>query len=231
MDIQETYAFIENNFTKKNLQTFKKQIALSQVEPTAKLKDYLDSINDDPVQWLSSFPNDLTSKSAFHQYKEPVYKLLKHTQLHEDYGENYCVNLMNNIKQAFTINCQDIIDKRKDNKKPTEIITFDDSSSESDIESNDNSELDINTLVPVDKKPTKDTIKQESTDKTNNNDIQNINVENNNELQNQIKLLQDKLVMQEKYYESIIEYYKNSFNLLTNTNEQLMKLLAQITSK
>lgn len=219
MDIQEAYAFIENNFTKKNLQTFKKQIALSQVEPTSKLKDYLDSINNDPVQWLSSFPDDLTCKSAFHQYKEPVYKLLKHTKLHEDYGENYCVNLMNNIKQAFTINCQDIIDKRKNSKKPTEIITFDDSSSESDTESDNGSELDINTLVPVDKKP------------TNNNDTQNINVENNNELQNQIKLLQDKLVMQEKYYESIIEYYKNSFNLLTNTNEQLMKLLAQITTK
>lgn len=209
MDIQEAYAFIENNFTKKNLQTFKKQIALSQVEPTAKLKDYLDSINDDPVQWLSSFPDDLTCKSAFHQYKEPVYKLLKHAKLHEDYGENYCVNLMNNIKQAFTINCQDIIDKRKNSKKPTEIIAFDDSSS-CDTESEVVSELDIRTLEPIDKQ--------------NKHETQNTNVENNNELQYQINSLKDKLVMQEKYYESIIEYYKT-------TNEQLMKLLGQITSK
>jgi len=216
MDIQETYTFIENNFTQKNLKTFKKQIALFKVEPTDKLKEYLDFILNDPVHWLSSFPDDLTCKSAFHQYKEPIYKLLKDAKLHEDYGENYCVNLMNTIKQAFKINCQDIIDNRKNSRKPTEIITFDDSSS-SETESDDGSELDITKLKPV--------------DKTNNKDISSTNVENNNELQNQIKLLQDKLIMQEKYYESIIEYYKTSFNLLTNNNEQLMKLLGQFTSK
>jgi hypothetical protein len=216
MDIQETYTFLDTNFKPIILDYFKKQIVLFKVEPTSKLKDYLDIINDDPVQWLSSLPDDLTCKSAFHKYKEPIYKLIKHTKLHEDYGENYCVNLMNNIKQAFTINCQDIIDKRKNSKKPVETITLDDNSS-SETESDDGSELDIDTLEP--------------TDKTNKKDTQHTQIENNNELTNKIQLLQDKLVMQEKYYESIIEYYKTSFNLITNTNEQLMKLLGQIASK
>jgi hypothetical protein len=209
MDIQETYTFIEKHFTQKNLKTFKKQTALFKVEPATKLKEYLDFIYNDPVHWLSSFPDDLTCKSAFHQYKEPIYKLLKDAKLHEDYGENYCVNLMNNIKQAFTTNCQDIIDNRKNSRKPTEIITFDDSSS-SETESNVDSELDLTKLEPV--------------DKTNKKEIQNTNDENNTELQYELKSLQDKLVMQEKYYESIIEYYKT-------TNEQLMKLLGQIASK
>lgn len=211
MDIQEAYTFIENNFTKKNLQTFKKQTALFKVEPTTKLKEYLDFIHNDPVHWLSSFPDDLTCKSAFHQYKEPIYKLLKDAKLHEDYGENYCINLMNTIKQAFKINCQDIIDNRKNSRKPTEIITFDDSSSNNtDTESEVVSELDIKTLEPV--------------DKSNHKDTQNTNVENSTEVQYHLKSLQDKLAMQEKYYESIIEYYKT-------TNEQLMKLLGQITTK
>jgi hypothetical protein len=123
---------------------------------------------------------------------------------------------MNSIKQAFTINCQDIIDKRKNSKKPVEIITFDDSSS-SETESDDGSVLDITKLTPA--------------KEANNEDKQNTNIENNNELQYQIKLLQNKLDMQEKYYESIIGYYKHSLYLLTNSNEQLMKLLGQIASK
>jgi hypothetical protein len=209
MDIQQAYAFLDNNFKPIILDYFKKQIVLFKVEHTSQLKDYLDFINNDPVHWLSSLPDDLTCKSAFHKYKEPIYKLIKHTKLHEDYGENYCVNLMNNIKQAFTINCQDIIDKRKNSKKPVEIITFDDSSS-SETESDDGSELDITKLVPA--------------KETNKIDIQNSNIQNNNETQYQLKLLQDKLDMQEKYYESILEYYKT-------TNEQLMTLLRQYASK
>lgn len=216
MDIQQAYAFLDNNFKPIILDYFKKQIVLFKVEHTSQLKDYLDFINNDPVHWLSSLPDDLTCKSAFHKYKEPIYKLIKHTKLHEDYGENYCVNLMNNIKQAFTINCQDIIDKRKNSKKPVEIITFDDSSS-SETESDDGSVLDITKLTPA--------------KEANNEDKQNTNIENNNELQYQIKLLQNKLDMQEKYYESIIGYYKHSLYLLTNSNEQLMKLLGQIASK
>ena len=137
MDIQQTYAFLETNFHPNILKYFKKQTIIFNLKPTTTLKEYLDKINDDPVSWLTSFPDDLTCKSAFHQYKLPIYKLLKHTKLHEDYTEQYCDNLLKNIKQAFITNCQDIIDKRKNNTKTIDITT--DDTSVSETQSNDGS--------------------------------------------------------------------------------------------
>lgn len=224
MNIQETYTFLDNNFSKIVLEYFKKQVSLFKVEPTSKLKDYLDFIDSDPVHWLNSLPNDIQCKSAFHKYKEPIYKLIKHTKLHEDYGENYCSTILTNIKQAFSSNCQDIIDKRKTNKNVSSPIMFDDSSSDTE---NNHSSMDINAIEPVDK----DT-KQNTTEP-----IQNITetLHNTYELQKQLEILQHKLTMQEKYYETTINnlqlHHQTVIQYYQTDKEYLMKLLGQYASK
>lgn len=145
MDIQQTYAFLESNYPKIILEYFKKQIVLFQVNPSSKLKDYLDFINNNAVHWLQSLP-DVQSKSGFHKYKDPIYKLIKHNKLYEDYGENYCATLLNTMKQAFTNECQRIIDERKALKTTHVTLNLDDDDSS---ETTSEPTLDINSIQPI----------------------------------------------------------------------------------
>lgn len=146
MNIQETSAFLTENSKPIINDYFQKQIRIFNLNTTSPLKDYLDFINSDPVHWFNSLPTDLQSKSAFHKYKEPIYKLLKHTKIHELYGKDYCDTIINNMKQAFITTCQSLIDQRKTTKQSISIAdttSETDSIHESDI-------IDTNIPEPID---------------------------------------------------------------------------------
>lgn len=192
---------------------FIKQIKHFEIDEKSELKDYLQSINDDVLAWLNSAPENIKKESTFFKYKSPIGKLLEHEDVIKLYGHTYCNKLAKEITNVFSKHKKDIIKQRNNNVviEDTNNITsqssISDSDTSSDTESNDDSELDINKLVPA--------------DKINKNDAQILKTDNNIELQKQIEILNEKLVMQEKYYESIINYYKS-------TQEQLMKLLGQL---
>lgn len=205
MDIQQAIKLLSN----EHHRYFTEQILYFKIDQTTPLKEYLQLIDNDVLTWFKSAPQNYTKESTFYKFKSPLHYLLQHKDVVKQYGHIYCSTLSNKITNTFSKHKKDFLKERNkddvviDNTKNTSYTS-------SETESDDGSEIDINELVPI--------------DKTNNKDTQRTSAENNNELQYQIKLLQNKLDMQEKYYESIIEYYKTS-------NEQLMKLLGQIVSK
>lgn len=209
MNIQETSAFLTENSKPIINDYFQKQCRIFNLNSTSPLKDYLDFINSDPVHWFNSLPTDLQSKSAFHKYKEPIYKLLKHTKIHELYGNDYCDTIINNMKQAFITTCQSLIDDRK---KTKQTISIADTTSETDsIHESDIIDTDI--PEPIDIIQQSETFSKEYH-------------------------YQSIINLQEKHHQEIIEYYettiqhlKTTNQQLTTNNQQLMKLLEHFASK
>jgi hypothetical protein len=76
------------------------------------LKDYIDFIVREPVEWLKGFPSKLVSKGAFSKPKTSVIKLLKIESVITHLGEEYANNARDAIWQAFKNNLDSILLKR-----------------------------------------------------------------------------------------------------------------------
>jgi hypothetical protein len=152
MDIHTATSLLTNT---ENIKYFKEQLRHFQREQTSSLKDYFDLINEDAVNWLSSLPKGVKSKSTFHKYKSPLYFLLEHKDTINVYGETYCVGVLRSMKQAF----KDSIDKIINERKQSNCASVDDNVTEnaSECQSDDEeSVIDINTLEVVEDAVTTD---------------------------------------------------------------------------
>lgn len=137
-----------------NHKNFKKQIYHYQVELTSPLKDYLDFIDIDVLEWLNTSPENYKAESTFYAFRSPVITLLKHKDVIAEYGEQYCTSLAKNISLVFSQNIDSIIKARNNT-----IIIEDKSDTESDNDSDKtdddtqsvHSSLDINALTNQDK--------------------------------------------------------------------------------
>ena len=65
------------------------------------LKDYLDFITHEPVEWMKGFPAKLTQKGSFSRPKAAVIKLLKHADVIEAFGEPYTQSVYDVIWNTF----------------------------------------------------------------------------------------------------------------------------------
>ena len=72
-----------------------------QFKETQSLKDYLDFIVHEPVEWLKAFPEKLKTKSSFAKPKSALIKLLKHERVIRDLGEDYVKNIHDVIWATF----------------------------------------------------------------------------------------------------------------------------------
>jgi hypothetical protein len=204
----------------ENHKYFIQQINHFNIDKTSPIKDYLDFINGDIIAWFKSAPENIKAESTYYKFKAPLNTLLEHELVIKQCEHTFCTTLAKNITKTFSKHKQEIINERNNNINIDDnvINTHSDSDTYSEIETNDESELGIKNILPADKpKYTYGT-------------------------QTEIKLLQDKLVMQEQYYESmlnsqqkhyqaLIKYYETTFTLLTTNNEHLMKLLGHYASK
>jgi len=72
-----------------------------QFKETQSLKDYLDFIVHEPVEWLKAFPEKLKTKSSFAKPKSALIKLLKHERVINDLGDEYIKNIHDVIWATF----------------------------------------------------------------------------------------------------------------------------------
>jgi hypothetical protein len=90
------------------------------------LKDYLDFIVHEPVEWLKAFPEQLKTKSSFAKPKSALIKLLKHERVVQELGEDYIKHIHDVIWATFKkhgdavlASRQSSIDEEEDNESET----------------------------------------------------------------------------------------------------------------
>jgi len=77
------------------------------------LKDYLDFITHEPVEWMKGFPAKLTQKGSFSRPKAAVIKLLKHADVIEVLGEPYTQSVYDVVWNTFKKHIDAILAKRQ----------------------------------------------------------------------------------------------------------------------
>jgi hypothetical protein len=76
------------------------------------LKDYLDFILHEPVEWLKGFPAKLKTKNTFSRPKAALIKLLKTDGVKAEFSEEYVASVYNSVWNAFKKNVDSILEQR-----------------------------------------------------------------------------------------------------------------------
>lgn len=77
------------------------------------LKDYLDFIVHEPVEFLKAFPEQLKTKSSFAKPKSALIKLLKHERVVNVLGEEYLKTIHDTIWATFKKHGDSILSSRQ----------------------------------------------------------------------------------------------------------------------
>ena len=100
------------NLLGENARHFTEVYKLFSYRDDQLLKDYIDFIVREPVEWLKGFPSKLVSKGAFSKPKTSIIKLLKTESVIAHLGEEYANQAREAIWQAFKNNMDSILLKR-----------------------------------------------------------------------------------------------------------------------
>lgn len=78
----------------------------------ADLKDYLDFIVHEPVEWMKGFPARWVTKGSFGRPKTALVKLLKLDKVREEYSESYTQRVYDCVWSTFKKHADDILSHR-----------------------------------------------------------------------------------------------------------------------
>lgn len=84
------------------------------------LKDYLDFVIHEPVDWMKGFPARFTQKGSFSRPKAAVIKLLKHPNVIQVLGKEYTQKVYDIVWNTFKQNVDAILEKRHTNQQHIE---------------------------------------------------------------------------------------------------------------
>ena len=76
------------------------------------LKEYLDFVIHEPVEWLKSFPSKLLTKSTFSRPKAVIIKLLKMDEIKNVIGGDYAKTVYDTIWKTFKDHHEEILRAR-----------------------------------------------------------------------------------------------------------------------
>jgi hypothetical protein len=76
------------------------------------LKDYLDFVIHEPVEWMRGFPSKMITKGSFSKPKSALIKLLKQESVITALGESYVKKVHDIVWAAFKKNADDIVASR-----------------------------------------------------------------------------------------------------------------------
>jgi hypothetical protein len=85
----------------------------------ADLKDYLDFIVHEPVEWMKGFPARWVTKGSFGRPKTALVKLLKLDKVREEYTESYTQRIYDCVWSTFKKHADDILSHRNMIQKNT----------------------------------------------------------------------------------------------------------------
>lgn len=77
------------------------------------LKDYLDFIAHEPVEWMKGFPARWVTKNSFGRPKTALVKLLKMEKVREEYSEAYIQRIYDCVWSTFKKHADDILAHRQ----------------------------------------------------------------------------------------------------------------------
>lgn len=205
MNIQQASDVLAKETSKEHLSYFTKQLVQFKYEPTTPLKDFLEFINENTIQWLQKLPKTAKSRNTLSKYRTSITTLLGKEQIREDIGSQYCIILERKINDTFKNNVDNIVDER-------------DGTSDSTID-NDNF-IDINTIESVN-----------NTDHIVDVDEQKIQFDKLTRKYNDLCIKFENL---QELYNKIHEEYKEKLietKYLTKESEFLRELLRNLTTK
>lgn len=107
---------------------------------TADIKQYLDFIKDNCLDWIEGLPDQWKSKTTLSKPKTAIIKLLEQPQIRTAYGQEYTEELIDIIASTWKHNSQRIIDDRINevqvNDQVNENTTIEDEEEQSVIQEN-----------------------------------------------------------------------------------------------
>jgi hypothetical protein len=77
------------------------------------LKDYLDFIAHEPVEWMKGFPARWVTKSSFGRPKTALVKLLKMEKIRQEYSEAYIQRIYDCVWSTFKKHADDLLAHRQ----------------------------------------------------------------------------------------------------------------------
>lgn len=91
-----------------------KILKILNIDLSKSLAHYLEQIKNDPILWLDAFPTDSASSSSLSKIKSAVFYLLRYVDdIKNEFGYDYCQELIKIIEKAWKSNIQHMIDIRK----------------------------------------------------------------------------------------------------------------------
>lgn len=84
------------------------------------LKDYLDFVITEPVEWMRGFPARLHNISSFAKPKTALIKLLKHETVQTALGTEYVQKVYNVVWKTYKQHAEDIVEKRESKSRPVD---------------------------------------------------------------------------------------------------------------
>jgi hypothetical protein len=100
-------------FTTADYRKYMEQICVSlNKDMESSLKDYIEQVANDPVQWFHVFPDQLKSEAAFRKPYSAMTKLLGDPVVASHLGENFCKSSSKKIRTCWKNNFKAILDQR-----------------------------------------------------------------------------------------------------------------------
>lgn len=220
MDIDKATQILTNE---EQLKNFTDQVQGLNIQSSANLTEFFIKITQNPLEWLKSLPEHNKTDNALRRYKTPLNTLLKHTQVKEALGKEFCDTTIKHIQNGYKEHIDEILTQRnKTMNVPTD--TYSDTSSNTD-------DTEHNTII-------NDNHSDTSTEPEDNSSIPDPvyedpkqRKETNIDYKNKYDILQQKyqdLTIENKLLQTSFQHYKALINMLKEDKEQLMKLLGQL---
>lgn len=119
MRLQEAYTLLVEDGIADNCRYFTELYKYFQFRDDQLLKDYLEFIIQEPVDWIRGFPTKLTTKTSFSKPKTAVIKLLKKDAVHAALGSQYVDKVHDIIWKTYKQHWEAILTSRERMRGPT----------------------------------------------------------------------------------------------------------------
>jgi hypothetical protein len=113
MNLLEAYNLLVEDGIADNQRYFAELYKHFQFKDTDRLKEYLDFIIQEPVQWIHGFPTKLTTKTSFSKPKTAVIKLLKKDKVHQDVGRGFADKVHDVIWKTYKKEWENVLKLRE----------------------------------------------------------------------------------------------------------------------
>lgn len=124
MKLIEAYNLLVEDGIADNQRYFAELYKHFQFGDQDRLKEYLDFIVQEPVQWIHGFPTKLTTKTSFSKPKTAVIKLLKKEAVLKALGKQYVEQVHDTIWTTYKQHWEDVL-KQRERIRPVRVSVLD----------------------------------------------------------------------------------------------------------